>query len=269
MTSKMIPELARRYLAFLGVEPGPPGLALLRNLVRRHLERIPFENISKLYYLKKYGLRGVPELELYLGGIERYHFGGTCYSNNVYLNGLLRFLGFDIDLCGADMSDPDVHIVNLVRVGGREYLVDVGYGAPFFEPMPRDRTANLVVAMGNEQWVVLPPDEYGRTEVEHHRQGERIHGYVARPIPREPEHFAQVVSDSFRDDSTFMKTIRLVRYLDNGCIAVTDNVVYTATQETSLIRRLAGYTELTATIENEFAIPSAVVNEATAGLRNS
>ncbi len=110
------------------------------------------------------------------------------------------------------MSEPDVHIVNLVRVGGREFLVDVGYGAPFDQPMARDLSHDLAVSLGNEQWVVIPTDGQGRTVVEHHRQGEHIHGYVARPTAREPQHFAQVFADSFRDDSTFMNTIRLVRY---------------------------------------------------------
>ncbi len=60
MTSAMTPEFARRYLTLLGVEVGPPTLGLLRALVRSHVQRIPFENISKLHYLKKSGFAGYP-----------------------------------------------------------------------------------------------------------------------------------------------------------------------------------------------------------------
>ena len=49
-------RLCQRYLKLLGVQVGPPTLDLLRRLEARHLERIPFETISKLYYLKRFGL---------------------------------------------------------------------------------------------------------------------------------------------------------------------------------------------------------------------
>lgn len=46
------PELSaaqlERYLGVLGVTAGPPSLENLRALVRAHLTRVPFENISKL-----------------------------------------------------------------------------------------------------------------------------------------------------------------------------------------------------------------------------
>src|SRR5512146_169462 len=131
-------ELVSRYLDVLGVTATDPSYDGLAELVAAHVTRIPFENVSKLYYKKNLGLTSPPPIELYLDGIEQYHFGGTCYSNNLYLNALLASLGYNVKLCGADMSAPDVHIVSMVRVDGREYIVDAGYGAPFLAPLPRD-----------------------------------------------------------------------------------------------------------------------------------
>jgi arylamine N-acetyltransferase len=74
----------------------------------RHLTRVPFENISKLYKQQHHGLTGLPSIELYLDGIERYHFGGTCYSNNFHFYSLLAALGYDVKLCAADTKTPDV-----------------------------------------------------------------------------------------------------------------------------------------------------------------
>jgi len=34
------------------------------------------------------------------------------------------------------MAKLDVHIVNVVKIGNREYLVDAGYAAPFAAPVP-------------------------------------------------------------------------------------------------------------------------------------
>ncbi len=127
-----------RFLHLLGIQRQDPGFETLKELVREFMTRIPFENISKLYYRKHLGLTHLIDFELYLKGIEKYHFGGTCYANNYYLNLLLKWLGHEVKLCGADMSDPDIHIVNIVKIKNREYLVDVDYAAPFAEPLPLD-----------------------------------------------------------------------------------------------------------------------------------
>ena len=62
-------DLIARYLAILGVDRVDPGFGALRDLVAAHLTRIPFENISKLYYRKRLGLVDVPDISLYLEGI--------------------------------------------------------------------------------------------------------------------------------------------------------------------------------------------------------
>lgn len=85
-------DLLERYLNLLGVQRRKPSLDALCELVQAHLMRVPFENISKLYYKKHQGLRGLRSLELFLDGIERFHFGGTCYTNNYYLCWSVSFL---------------------------------------------------------------------------------------------------------------------------------------------------------------------------------
>ena len=129
----------------LGVSRRGPTPEALRELVAAHLTRVPFENISKLYNRKHHDLADLPPLQLYLDGIERYHFGGTCYSNNFHFYSLLASLRYDVKLCAADMRTPDVHAVIMVNVDGREYLVDAGYGAPFLSPLPRDLATEYIV----------------------------------------------------------------------------------------------------------------------------
>jgi len=80
-----LPEkVVDQYLAILGVVRREPSLEALRELLKAYLTRIPFENISKLYYRKRLGLVSLPPIQLYLDGIDKYHFGGTCYSNNYH-----------------------------------------------------------------------------------------------------------------------------------------------------------------------------------------
>ena len=161
----MEPDLLSRYLGVLGVSRKAPSSAALCELVA-HVTRIPFENISKLHYRKRLGLTDLVPLPLYLDGIERYSFGGTCYPNNFHFYTLLASLGYEVRLCGADMTNPDVHMVIMVRVSGQEYLVDGGYAAPFVIPLPRGSRADFVVTLGGDRYVRKPQDSNGFSRLE-------------------------------------------------------------------------------------------------------
>jgi N-hydroxyarylamine O-acetyltransferase len=137
--------LQARYLGVLGLTREAATEGLLKEIVGAHAARVPFENISKLHWRRTLGLTALPDLRLFLTGIEDYGFGGTCYANNYHLFSLLRSLGFDATLCGADMANPNVQMVVRVRVEGREVLVDVGYAAPFREPLPADLASEYIV----------------------------------------------------------------------------------------------------------------------------
>ncbi len=254
------------YLSVLGVDAAAPSLDELRGLVRAHLERVPFENVSKLHYLKTRGLRHVPDLSLFVDGIKRYGFGGTCYSNNRYLGGLLGFLGYEVALCGADMNEPDVHNTLVVRLDGREYLVDVGYAAPFSEPMPRDLEQDLEIALGNERWVLRPPDSAGRSAMEHHREGEIIHGYLVKPRPRTPEFFRPAILDSFSPGSTFMESVRLVRFDSGESVGIANLKLIHATADSCSVTMLADQDDVVQAIEHHFGIPPAIAGKAIAGV---
>jgi N-acetyltransferase len=148
--------LLDRYLQLLGVPRKEPGLEALSELVFAHLTRVPFENISKLYRWKRQGQTTLPVLPQFLEGIEQCHFGGTCYSNNFHFYTLLAELEYDVKLCAADMSTPDVHMVSVVRIDGHEYLVDAGYAAPFLSPMPLDLSEDYVLHLGRDQYLLKP-----------------------------------------------------------------------------------------------------------------
>lgn len=216
----MRPDCLERYLSLLGVPRKTPGLDGLRELVQAHLCRVPFENVSKLYYMRHLGLRGLPDLELFLDGVEQFNFGGTCYPNNYYFYQLLANLDYQVMLCGADMSNPDVHLVSMVKLDEGEYLVDVGYGAPFVVPLPRDLATDYVVRLGNDRYVLKPQDADGRSRIELYRDGKLKHGYIAKPLPREIGEFESVISDSYRDEATFMNALLLARFFPDRSLVI-------------------------------------------------
>ena len=251
----MQPDLLEHYLSILDVPKQKPNVDALCELVQAHLVRIPFENISKLYYKKHNDLRGLPSLELFLDGIDRFNFGGTCYTNNYYLYQLLANLGYQTMLCGADMSNPDVHMVSIVTVEKREYLVDVGYAAPFLTPLPRDLTTDHVIVLGRDRYVLKPQDAQSRSRIELYRDGNLKHGYLAKPVPRQIRDFEQVIAASYREEATFMNALLLARFYPDRSVVIDNLTVIESEGAVSRIKTLASRDELVQAVHEYFSIP--------------
>ena len=247
--------LLERYLNLLGVQRRMPSTEALIDLVQAHMLRVPFENISKLYYKKHHGLQGLPDLELFLDGIERYNFGGTCYANNYFLSQFLANLGYQIRLCGADMSNPDVHLVSVVKVAQREYLVDVGYAAPFLSPIPRDLTTDYTIVLGRDQYVLKPQDAQGGSRMELFRDGSLTHCYSVNPLARQIQEFNSIIVDSFREDSTFMKTILLARFFPKRSLVLHNLTLIESEGTVSKSQFLNNRDEMVQAVHEYFGIP--------------
>ena len=251
-----------RYLNVLGVADARPDLDGLRRIVRAQLIRVPFENVSKLFLARSRGFRGVPDLDLYLDGIEKCRFGGTCYSNNHHLGSLLRHVGFDASYCGADMvSGPDVHAVLIVRLDDREYLVDVGYGAPFYEPMPRDLDGPLTIRLGRDRYVLQPRDEEGRSRMEHHREGRQVHGYLAKSTPRDLGFFREAVLDSYRLTANFMTQLRISLFLDDGNVELLKDRLLRARGNSYTVETIPNRAALVESVTENFGMRGDIVGE--------
>jgi len=252
--------LFKKYLRLLGIDLAEPTAGFLSKIVRAHLIKVPFENISKLLY-KKQGMNYIPDLSTYLNGIEKYNFGGTCYANNYYLFLLLKHVGYEIKLCGADMKKPDVHLISIVSIDGIECIVDGGYAAPFFDPLPRDLVTDLLINYGKEKYIIKPRDELGRTTVEQYYDGELQHWYTAKPQPRTLEEFRKVIEDSYSDDAVFMNAIRITKFSENGSL-VLKNLYLTETIDgkSSAVKIIRN--NIPEIVQEKFGMPSKIVEEA-------
>ena len=251
----MKPELIERYLSVLGVQRRKPGTGALYELVRAQVLQVPFENVSKLYYKKHHKQQGLPDLESHLDGMERFHFGGTCYSNNIFFYQLMASLGYQVSLCGADMQNPDVHLVSMVTLEQREYLVDVGYAAPFLTPLPCDLKTDYNLVLGRDHYVLKPRDDRGYSRMELYRDGSLKHRYNVNPKPRHVQEFDQVIADSYRKDSTFMKAILLARFFPNRSLVIHNLTMIESHGTKSSIRVLKDRDELVQAVSKYFLIP--------------
>jgi len=261
-------SLFTEYLNILEVSIKEPSLIALRELIESHLINIPFENISKLYNKKKYALYDIPNFEQYIDGIKKYKFGGTCYSNNYYFNKLLEYLGYNVILCGADMKNPDVHIVSIVKPENQEFIIDVGYAAPFFEPLPRNISSNYQISFGKDKYILFPQDSSGFSQLNFYRNDSLKHSYVVKPHPKSISDFTNVIKDSFSQTSTFMNSILLVIFKKNYFKAIHNFTLIEYSNNNYTKREISNKSKLAQEIETEFGMPSEIAYEALAQIIN-
>ncbi|MFJ8779605.1 arylamine N-acetyltransferase [Streptomyces sp. NPDC102476] len=135
----MNPTQVDAYLRRLGVQhPAWPTVEVLRELHLRHLQTVPFENLSV-----HLGEEIVLEEERLVEKVVGARRGGFCYELNGAFGALLAALGFDVTLlAGRVYGDegrlgiPYDHLALRVRtVDGGEWLADVGFGAHSHYPL--------------------------------------------------------------------------------------------------------------------------------------
>src|SRR5712692_5322217 len=128
-----------RYLARIGApRPRTPTAEALRDLHRRHLIAIPFENLS--IHL---GQPIVLEEDALVRKLVADRRGGFCYELNGAFAALLGALGFPVTLLaggvyGEDgLSPPFAHMALKVEADG-PWLADVGFGDHTLHPLRMD-----------------------------------------------------------------------------------------------------------------------------------
>jgi arylamine N-acetyltransferase len=139
-------QWTQRYLDFLGVGPLPRAdVATLRRIARRHLERVPFESVTSVLRRRLAHGEQVPPLDVesMLDSWIARRSGALCFEASEMVSHLLGTLGYDAHPVLGQISFPGSHQAVLVHVDGARYLVDVGNGAPFFDPIPMDDTFEI------------------------------------------------------------------------------------------------------------------------------
>ncbi len=142
-------DAATAYLHRLAVAARrPPGLAALRDLVSRHLERVPFENLDIVAGVERSLATAAVVQKVALEGR-----GGFCYELNEAFRWLLSDLGYTVRRIEARVWQADAqrfgapfdHLALVVTLPEGDFLVDVGFGDGQRLPLrlPRDRLEDV------------------------------------------------------------------------------------------------------------------------------
>lgn len=130
----------KAYLERINYQGRPaPTAETLRALQVAHLLTVPFENLSI-----HAGQAIVLDDAALFTKIVTNRRGGFCYEANGLFAALLRALGFEVTMLSAGVADasgefgPDFdHMALMVQLQQR-WLVDVGFGDSFLEPLLLD-----------------------------------------------------------------------------------------------------------------------------------
>ncbi len=163
-------SLMDAYLRRLGVDAGPaPSWPLLCDLVARHVQTVPFENLDIIDQLR-------PELST-AGVVHKLAVrgrGGFCYELNEAFRALLTHLGFEVRRIEARVwsesrrkfGAPFDHLALVVSLPEGEYLTDVGFGDNNRRPLrlPADSVTDISGAYtlqqtSDELWLLSRSDE--------------------------------------------------------------------------------------------------------------
>jgi N-hydroxyarylamine O-acetyltransferase len=154
-----------RYLERLGAKVyDAPSLHSLRDLMTRHLQTVPFENLDIIN-----GQRSALTTEGVLDKIVVRGRGGFCYELNEAFGSLLIHLGFSVRRIEARVwQEPRQkfgasfdHLALIVSLPEGEFLTDVGFGDNNRTPMrfPEDSLTDIsgsyrLAQASDEVWVL-------------------------------------------------------------------------------------------------------------------
>lgn len=230
-----------------------PSAETLRLLHVAHLLAVPFENLSI-----HWGEPVVLDDEALFEKIVVRRRGGFCYELNGLFCALLRSLGFDVAMLSARVADaggdfgPEFDHMALVVTHGERYLVDVGFGDSFREPLLLDERAEQLHGAGayrinkaGDRYTLLRKDGDGVWRA-HYCFGLRPHVYA------DYEEMCRYHQTSPQSHFTQRRVCSLA--IPEGRVTLSGLRLITTTDGEREERELAGEGEFSAALREHFGI---------------
>ena len=127
-----------KYLQRIGFEGTPKvDFETLKALQNAHMQQVPFENLDIHYdtYIEV-------DLEKFYDKVVHQGRGGFCFELNGLFHWALSEIGFEVTMLSAAVVRDNGtyglalgHLTNMVQLAGQRWLVDVGFGDSFPDPL--------------------------------------------------------------------------------------------------------------------------------------
>ena len=183
------------YLEWIGFG-GTPQIdrTTLAQLQRLHMTSVPFENL----FITQ-GIHLTTDAESSYDKIVRQGRGGWCFELNGAFGALLEALGFRVTLLGAavllDGPNTVIEHLTLEVLADQPYLVDVGFGDSFIQPLALNQAGPQDGGNGTYELIGSPQG----TTLTRHIDGFPTPEYRFKRVALTLDDFT-AVSDSMQDD---------------------------------------------------------------------
>ena len=123
-------KLLTLYFDTIDIKKKELSLEFVHEIQKKHLSHFSFNSIAVLL-----GQEIFLDIEKIVEKLVVQRRGGYCFEHNALMYEILRFLGFDVRLLVGKVLNnqhidvPKTHRITLLNFEGKEYLIDVGFGA--------------------------------------------------------------------------------------------------------------------------------------------
>lgn len=198
-----------------------PTYEVLKALQKQFLLHVPFENLDIHM--------GIPlnySYENVFKKIVEKNRGGVCYENNSLFYEILKNIGFQVNFICGEMfaglplkNDLDhMHMALIVRIEEELYLVDVGNGKSFGDPLP---IINKAFSQGEDAEYIV--DDFNDIKALYFKNsnGELTPRYVFDLFPKERKDFEQAcIFIETSPESVFLKNTLASLYQEDGRVTL-------------------------------------------------
>ncbi len=235
--------------------PLAPTAETLRGLQVAHLLAVPFENLS-IHTRQPIILE---DGALFTKIVERRR-GGFCYEANGLFAALLRALGFNVVMLSAEVAQagggfgPDFYHMALMVTLEERWLVDVGFGDSFREPLRLDEPGEQV--QGGRAYRILTDGSYLVLTQRSNDGGEWEAQYRLTLRPHEYADYAEMCRyHQTSPESHFTKARICSRATEEGRITLSEMRLITTSQDGGRQERtLTGQEEYAEILREQFGI---------------
>lgn len=198
------------------------SLLQVAQLTKAHLHTYPFELISKYTLVESELEDRIPSVEGFQERHKKFGWGGNCHVLNGRFVQLLDWLGYEVQLVPIEKG----HVATLLKWKGEEFLVDVGYAGPFFEPIPLKQGSWTVETSYETSYFQRMED--GTIVWERVRDEKPITTKTIQPRPLTNEEFFWWVNRSYTDipENSLFRKIEIT-WFPNGERHQLINTTYT------------------------------------------
>ena len=237
-----------------------PNLETLIALHRAHLQTIPYENLEIHFGRKlKLNLKRIFERLV----LERR--GGWCYEMNGLFAWVLREIGFDVRLVSTQvtrvdgsLTAPGDHVALIVQLGTefqKLWLVDVGWGNGFLDPLP------LEVGTFRQGFLEYRLESVGEAWCFHNQQYS-ADGFTFTLEPRKLEEFQERCTWlQSSPESGFVRVTVCQRFTDDGINTLRGAVLTKIRSTSKLERTISSFEEYEQVLREDFNLEVPNVHE--------